>query len=102
MIFVYGTFFPEDKVKFEVNYIIFAGDARMNIAMQMNKAGGSTKSIKLHHHIVSGNSMPQNKRLTTTTTAQSLTLLEAKKRKIISRKQTQFRGWSMEWHAHTC
>ena len=28
MIFVYGTFFPEDKVKFEVNYIIFAGDAR--------------------------------------------------------------------------
>ncbi len=28
MIFVYGTFFPEDKVKFEVNYIIFAGDAK--------------------------------------------------------------------------
>lgn len=26
MIFVYGTFFPEDKVKFEANYIIFAGD----------------------------------------------------------------------------
>ena len=28
MIFVYGTFFPEDKVKFEVNYIVFAGDAK--------------------------------------------------------------------------
>jgi mannose/cellobiose epimerase-like protein (N-acyl-D-glucosamine 2-epimerase family) len=26
MVFVYGTFFPEDKIKFEVNYIIFAGD----------------------------------------------------------------------------
>lgn len=26
MIFAYGTFFPEDKVKFEINYIIFAGD----------------------------------------------------------------------------
>jgi mannose/cellobiose epimerase-like protein (N-acyl-D-glucosamine 2-epimerase family) len=26
MVFVYGTFFPENKVKFEVNYIIFAGD----------------------------------------------------------------------------
>ena len=27
MVFLYGTFFPEDKVKFEVNYIIFAGDS---------------------------------------------------------------------------
>jgi len=26
MVFVYGTFFPEDRVKFEANYIIFAGD----------------------------------------------------------------------------
>lgn len=26
MVFVYGTFFPENKVKFEVNYILFAGD----------------------------------------------------------------------------
>ncbi|QNJ21227.1 N-acylglucosamine 2-epimerase family protein [Synechococcus sp. A18-25c] len=28
MIFVYGTFFPENKVKFEVNYIVFAGDGK--------------------------------------------------------------------------
>ena len=28
MVFLYGTFFPEDKVKFEVNYIIFAGDSK--------------------------------------------------------------------------
>lgn len=28
MIFVYGTFFPEDKVKFEANYIVFAGDKK--------------------------------------------------------------------------
>jgi mannose/cellobiose epimerase-like protein (N-acyl-D-glucosamine 2-epimerase family) len=28
MVFVYGTFFPEDKIKFEANYIIFAGDAK--------------------------------------------------------------------------
>lgn len=28
MVFVYGTFFPEDRVKFEANYIIFAGDAK--------------------------------------------------------------------------
>jgi len=28
MIFAYGTFFPEDKVKFEINYIIFAGDRK--------------------------------------------------------------------------
>ena len=28
MIFVYGTFFPENKVKFEVNYILFAGDGK--------------------------------------------------------------------------
>lgn len=27
MIFAYGTFFPEDKVKFEINYIIFTGDS---------------------------------------------------------------------------
>jgi len=27
MIFAYGTFFPEDKVKFEINYLVFAGDA---------------------------------------------------------------------------
>lgn len=27
MIFAYGTFFPEDKVKFEVNYLVFAGDS---------------------------------------------------------------------------
>jgi len=27
MVFLYGTFFPEDKVKFEINYIIFAGDS---------------------------------------------------------------------------
>lgn len=26
MIFAYGTFFPEDRIKFEVNYLIFAGD----------------------------------------------------------------------------
>ena len=26
MVFVYGTFFPENRVKFEVNYIVFAGD----------------------------------------------------------------------------
>lgn len=26
MVFVYGTFFPEDKIKFEANYIIFAGE----------------------------------------------------------------------------
>jgi len=28
MIFAYGTFFPENKVKFEINYIIFAGDKK--------------------------------------------------------------------------
>lgn len=28
MVFIYGTFFPEDRVKFEANYIIFAGDAK--------------------------------------------------------------------------
>jgi len=28
MIFVYGTFFPEDKTKFEANYIVFAGDGQ--------------------------------------------------------------------------
>jgi len=27
MVFAYGTFFPEDRVKFEVNYLIFAGDS---------------------------------------------------------------------------
>jgi len=27
MVFAYGTFFPEDKVKFEINYLVFAGDA---------------------------------------------------------------------------
>jgi len=27
MIFAYGTFFPEDRVKFEIQYIIFAGDS---------------------------------------------------------------------------
>ena len=26
MVFLYGTFFPEGEVKFEVNYIVFAGD----------------------------------------------------------------------------
>jgi mannose/cellobiose epimerase-like protein (N-acyl-D-glucosamine 2-epimerase family) len=26
MVFVYGTYFPEERVKFEVNYIVFAGD----------------------------------------------------------------------------
>ena len=26
MVFVYGTFFPENKVRFEINYIVFAGD----------------------------------------------------------------------------
>lgn len=26
MVFIYGTFFPEDKIKFEANYLIFAGD----------------------------------------------------------------------------
>ena len=28
MVFIYGTFFPEDKTKFEANYLIFAGDAK--------------------------------------------------------------------------
>jgi len=28
MIFAYGTFFPEDRIKFEINYIIFAGDSK--------------------------------------------------------------------------
>lgn len=28
MLFVYGTFFPEDEVKFEVNYIVFAGESK--------------------------------------------------------------------------
>ena len=27
MVFTYGTFFPENKVKFEINYIVFAGEA---------------------------------------------------------------------------
>jgi mannose/cellobiose epimerase-like protein (N-acyl-D-glucosamine 2-epimerase family) len=27
MVFAYGTFFPEDNVKFEINYLIFAGDS---------------------------------------------------------------------------
>jgi len=26
MIFAYGTFYPEDKVKFEINYMVFAGE----------------------------------------------------------------------------
>ncbi|MBM5806648.1 MAG: N-acyl-D-glucosamine 2-epimerase [Cyanobacteria bacterium M_surface_10_m2_179] len=26
MIFAYGTYFPEEKIKFEINYILFAGD----------------------------------------------------------------------------
>jgi len=27
MIFAYGTFYPEDKVKFEINYMVFAGES---------------------------------------------------------------------------
>ena len=31
MVFLYGTFFPEGEVKFEVNYIVFAGDNKDNL-----------------------------------------------------------------------
>lgn len=46
MIFAYGTYFPEQEIKFEVNYITFPGDSAQSY-LHRDKGCGSNKLIRL-------------------------------------------------------
>lgn len=101
MVFLYGTFFPEEQTSFEVNFIVFASDT--NNLYRYSEQGWwinqidciATSYLKWQFNVPTEPIDYKNYRT-------PLVLREGSKRKTTCKKRTPFPEWFMAWHQLIC
>ena len=85
-----------------MNYIIFAGDARDEYRYADEQGWWINQIDQIASSYCEWQFNAPKQEIDYNNYRTIINLTGGKEEEIISRKQTQFRGWSMEWHAHTC